>query len=79
MFVNDYRPTKRIGIEELEGAIKLLGDAADAMRADGVAGAAQYEGAMLALSAIRYGRFEYPRDFVAVFERDLEEYEEGRL
>jgi hypothetical protein len=73
MFVNDYRPTKRVGIEELDGCIKLLSEAAEALREEGVMGYEQYEGAALALSLIRYGKFEYPHEFVGVFENKLAE------
>ena len=73
MFVNDYRPTKRVGIDELDGCIKLMGDAAKALKENGVAGFEKYEGAALALSLIRFGKFEYPHEFVAVFENKLAE------
>ena len=73
MFVNDYRPTKRIGIEELDGCINLFQQAIEAMNEDGVAGIEQYEGAWLALELLRNGKYEYPADFLAVFENKLEE------
>ena len=70
-FVSDYRPTKRIGIEELDGAIKLLIDHVDDMRDSGELGCDYYMGAALALEAIRYGSFKYPQDFVAVLENKI--------
>ena len=78
MFVGDYRPTKRVGIEELDGTLKLLVDRIDQAHADADGRLHYYEGAWLALCAIRFGRFEYPRDFMAVFENDLDEYTDGR-
>ena len=70
-FVSDYRPTKRIGIEELDGAIKLLIDHVDDMQDNGEANADYYMGAALALETIRYGSFKYPQDFVAVLENKI--------
>lgn len=75
-FVSDYRPTKRIGIEELDGAIKLLIDHVDEMQDNGEANAEFYEGAMLALETIRYGSFKYPQDFMAVLENKIRAYTE---
>lgn len=74
MFVSDYRPTKRIGIEEMDGALRMLRDRVDEAHADADSRVRYYEGAWIALSALRYGKFDYPRDFMAVFERDLDEY-----
>lgn len=74
-FIGDYRPTKRVGIEELDGCTRLLAQAVEDMDEAGVAGVDWYRGALLALSIMRDGRFEYPHEFVAVFERKLEEME----
>jgi hypothetical protein len=74
MFVSDYRPTKRVGIEELDGTLRMLRDAVDEGHADGDDRVRYFEGAWIALSTLRYGSFQYPRDFVAVFERNLNEY-----
>jgi hypothetical protein len=78
MFVGDYRPTKRVGIEELDGALRMLVDRIDTAYADADARLHFYKGAWLALRAIRFGQFEYPRDFMAVFEKDIDSYIEGR-
>ena len=78
MFVGDYRPTKRVGIEELDGALKMLCERIDTAYADADARLHFYEGAWIALRAIRFGQFEYPRDFVWVFENDLDSYTSGR-
>ena len=78
MFVGDYRPTKRVGIEELDGALRILRDRIDQTYEDADARQHFYEGAWLALRAIRFGQFEYPRDFMAVFDNDLNAYTEGR-
>lgn len=77
MFVGDYRPTKRVGIEELDGALRILRDRIDQTYEDADARQHFYEGAWLALRAIRFGQFEYPRDFMAVFENDMNAYTEG--
>lgn len=76
-FVGDYRPTKRVGIEELDGAIKLLFDRINEAHENGEATVHHYEGAWLALDTIRNGRFEYPADFMAVFENQLNILEGG--
>lgn len=78
MFVGDYRPTKRVGIEELDGALRILRDRIDEAYAEQDGRLHYYEGAWLALRAIRFGQFEYPRDFMAVFENDIDSYIEGR-
>lgn len=75
-FVSDYRPTKRIGIEELDGAIKLLIDRIDGMQEYGEADYEYYEGAMLALETIRYGNFKYPHEFMAVLVNKVQAYTE---
>lgn len=74
-FIGDYRPTKRVGIEELDGCIKLLSDKLDEVADNGEASTALYMGALIAMETIRNGRFEYPRDFMAVFENRVKELE----
>ena len=71
MFVSDYRPTKRIGIEEMDGALLMLRDLIDDKRADGEADAPWYEGAWAAVHTMRFGKFEYPRDFMRVLENEI--------
>lgn len=73
-FVSDYRPTKRIGVEELGGAITALANKLDEIDESGEATADFYIGALLTLETIRYGNFEYPRDFLAVFENKVNAY-----
>jgi hypothetical protein len=73
MFVSDYRPTKRVGVEELDGAVRLFGQAVERLRAEGVAGVGWYEGAWLALVLLRDGKYEYPADFLAVFGNKCDE------
>ena len=52
MFVGDYRPTKRVGIEELDGALRILRDRIDQAYADANARQHFYEGAWLALGTL---------------------------
>jgi len=73
MFVSDYRPTKRIGVEELDGCVSIFAQAVEDMNAESVPGIEFYEGAWLALSLIREGRYEYPGDFFAVFANKIED------
>ena len=75
MFIGDYRPTKRVGIEELDGCIRLLTDKLDEAADNGEVIAAIYMGALLTMETIRNGRFEYPCDFMAVFENRVNELE----
>lgn len=73
-FVSDYKPAKRIGIDELDGTIKLLIDRIDDMQENGEAGAEYYEGAMLALETIRYWAFKYPGDYMTMLETKIQAY-----
>ena len=75
MFVTDYEPAKKVGVEELDGALLMLRDAIDEKTENGEADVARYEGAWAALFVLRFGRFNYPRDFMAVFERELGHFE----
>jgi hypothetical protein len=74
-FIGDYRPTKRVGIEELDGCIKLLTDKLDETAENGEMSTALYMGALIALETMRNGRFEYPQDFMAVFDNRVRELE----
>lgn len=72
-FIGDYRPTKRVGIEEMDGCIKLLSDKLDEATVNGEADAQIYMGALLTMETIRHGRFEYPHEFIAVLENKINE------
>ena len=69
MFVEDYTPVKRIGVEELEGCVGILERRIDEA-ALGEPNPQQWreEGAWLALHLMLTGRFRYPEDFVSVFD-----------
>jgi hypothetical protein len=73
VFIGDYRPTKRVGIEEMDGCIKLLSDKLDEVADSGEVSTALYMGALIAMETIRHGRFEYPQDFMAVFDNRVKE------
>lgn len=77
-FIGDYRPTKRVGIEELDGCIKLLSDKLDDIAENGETSTGVYMGALIALETMRNGRFEYPQDFMAVFDNRVNELEGER-
>lgn len=64
MLISDYQPTKRIGVDELDGTINMLARRTQDAYDNGESCAPIYEGAWLALSALRMFRFEYPRDFM---------------
>lgn len=83
MFVDDYRPTKRIGLEELDGCVRILERRIDEGMLERDPAPADWmdEGARLALALIRDGNFRYPQDFVDVFDarrRELFGWEEER-
>ena len=78
MFVGDYRPTKRIGIEELDGALNMFEELIVEAYENADARQRFYEGAYIALQTMRFGHFEYPRDFMAAFEANIDRYIEGR-
>ena len=76
-FIGDYRPTKRIGIEELDGCINLFTQKLDEIMENGEATDELYMGALIALETIRGSRFEYPHEFMAVFDNRVRELEGG--
>ena len=71
MLVRLQDPAFYIGEEELEGTLRMLRDAIDEKNDNGEADAALYEGAWTALHVLRFGRFNYPRDYMAVLENEL--------
>jgi len=77
-FVSDYRPTKRIGIDELDGCLNLLVHRLEEVADNGETGGALYMGALIALETIRYGNFEYPHEFMEVYENRVRELEGER-
>lgn len=74
-FIGDYRPTKRVGIEELDGCINLLTNKLEEIADTGETGGALYMGTLLTMQLIRGGRFEYPQEFMAAFENHVNELE----
>ena len=78
-FIQDYRPTLRIGLDELHGACNVFRDRVDELYADADGRLRYYEGAWLALRLIESGRYEYPADFMAVFDNQLDEYMKGGM
>lgn len=76
--VSDYRPTKRLGVEELDGLLNVLSEKVDELSNSDSSTADIYRGAFLCAMCFRFHTLEYPRDFMAVFERYLNETNEGR-
>lgn len=70
MFIDDYTPTKRIGMEELEGCVRMFEYRIDDHADDEIVSPTTWmdEGASLALRLILTGRFRYPTDFMDVFD-----------
>lgn len=78
MFVGDYRPTKRVGIEELDGALNMFEELIVEAYENADARQRFHEGAYVALQTMRFGHFEYPRDFVKAYLNNLDKHIEGR-
>lgn len=74
-FITDYQPAKRVGIEELDGCIRMFADKIDEMDENGEADSDYYVGAYLALQCVRYGKYEYPRELMWKFEEALKAIE----
>ena len=74
MLIDDYRPMKRVGMEELEGLVNMLEQRIDAAAFD-EPGPQQWrdEGAWLVLHLLLTGRFDTPDTFLAVFDVKCEE------
>lgn len=75
-FITEYPAVKRIGVEELDGCIRLFDDKVCEMEENGEAGSEYYTGAYLALECIRNSKkFEYPRELMWLFEEKLKAIE----
>lgn len=71
-FITEYPAVKRIGVEELDGCIRMFAEKIDQMDEDGEADSDYYVGAYLALECIRNSKkFEYPRELMWLFEEKL--------
>ena len=78
-FIQDYRPTLRVGLDELHGACTVFRDRIDELYANADDRLHYYEGAWIALRMMEGGRFEYPADFMAVFDNQIDEYTKGGM
>ena len=68
MFVDDYVPKKRIGVEELEGCVNIFDRLIDEDPDKEISPLAwMMSGARLALHLMLVSKFRYPEDFVNVF------------
>lgn len=77
MFIDDYTPMKRIGIEELEGCIRQLEGRIDEAVENGEDMLPVMwitEGAWLALHLMMTGRYKYGADFLAVFDEQVKRF-----
>lgn len=74
-FIGDYRPAKRVGVEELDGCIRMLTDKVDEMQEAGEADSEYYVGALLALECVRHGNYEYPRELAWVLEEKIKAFD----
>lgn len=68
MLIDDYRPTKRVGLEELEGATRIFRERVDESFADADSRHKAYLGAWLVLHMLLVGNFKYPKDLLDSFE-----------
>ncbi|MBR4687072.1 MAG: hypothetical protein IKP01_02060 [Bacteroidales bacterium] len=69
-FVSDYRPTKRVGMEELDGCVRIFERRIDErmLECDPTPQDWMDEGARLVLALLRDGSYRYPQDLVSVFD-----------
>ena len=70
MFVEDNVPKKYVGVEELEGCIRIFERRIDEgmLERDPTPADWMDEGARLVLALLRDGRFRYPQDLVDVYD-----------
>ena len=68
MLIDDYRPTKRVGLEELEGATRIFRERVDESFADADSRHKAYLGAWLVLHMLLVSNFKYPKDLLDAFE-----------
>ena len=74
MLVEDYRPTKRLGVEELEGLVSILERRIDEKAMGDPTPREWVEwGAWLATHMLLTGSYRYPDDFMAVFDVKCDE------
>lgn len=76
MLVDDYKPTKRLGIEEMEGLMNAIDQRLCDMALEGVDDSANYhrhEGAWLTVHLLLACRFDNQADFLAVFDNKSNE------
>lgn len=69
-FVSDYRPTKRIGMDELEGCVRIFERRIDEgmLERDPTPADWMDEGARLVLALVHDCNFKYPQDLVDVYD-----------
>ncbi len=71
MLIDDYTPTKRLGIEEAEGLMNALDNRLYDMalnHQDEISDYYRYQGAWLTVHLLLTGRFRTQEDFLAVFD-----------
>lgn len=76
MLIDDYTPTKRLGIEEAEGLMNALDNRLSDMalnHQERIAEYHRYEGAWLTVHLLLTGRFRTQEDFLAVFDNKCNE------
>lgn len=68
MLIDDYRPTKRVGLEELEGATRLFRENVEWALEEADSRYKAYLGAWLVLHMLLVGNYKYPKDLLDAFE-----------
>lgn len=72
MLIDDYKPTKRLGIEELEGAAKVFREKVEWSFAEADSRHMAYLGAWIILHLFLVSKFNYPKDLLEAFENVLD-------
>ena len=79
MLIDDYKPTKRVGIEELEGATRIFRERVEWAFEEADSRHMAYLGAWLVLHLLLVCNFKYPKDLLEAFENLLEDHLAGDL
>ena len=72
MLVDDYTPTKRLGVEEMEGAASVFWERVEWARAEADARHKAYLGAWIILHLLLVSKIKYPNDLLEMFENILD-------
>lgn len=73
MLVDDYTPTKRLGIEEMEGASDVFWERVEWSYSEADSRHLAYLGAWIVIHLLLVSKVRYPGDLLKMFENILDE------